>query len=105
MPLSYLLQLSVLFPEGIKMNASPKADPGPPNHYDSGGIHHQKYCSTSTTVNSMLYTFTHILLLAAWLPQTYNGATQKAYTGVLGYIVALRALSPVVVLKMQHFLG
>lgn len=98
----YLLEFSVLFPKRVKMNASPEADPGPPNHYDSGSIHHQEYCSTSPTVNSMLYTFIHILLFAARLPQAYNSATQEAYTRILWHTVALRTLSSVVVLKMQH---
>lgn len=96
---NYLLKLSIFFTKRVKMNAAPEADPGPSNHYDSGGIHHKEYCSASTTVNCMLYTFTNILLLAAWLPQTYDGAAQKAYAGVLGHTIALRTLSPVVVLK------
>ena len=80
------------------MDAAPEADSGPPDHNDRGGIHYQEYGCASSTVNSMLYTLTHILLFTARLPQTHNGTTKEAYTGILGYAVALGALPSVIVL-------
>lgn len=80
------------------MDAAPEADSGSPDNNDSGGIDHQEDGRASSTVNSVLYTLTHVLLFAARLPQTHNGTTKKTHTGILGHTVALGALSSVIVL-------